>query len=197
MRYTYLILLLVGFLSCAKEKMVNFSAEKYEGISLEGEIVHLANINASRLALNVYSPTCVPCVKEIPTLNFLYHEFKDREAKTVSGKNAGVKLYMVVDPYTVVPDSERMEESSVIPQAIKIMQREVLQKKIDLPVLVMKKPFTVADNWLVTGTPETLLFHTNPLVLYYNFVGSISEETNPEKLKLDTKVSFFKKMLGH
>ena len=183
---TIILVFMVSF--CAKERVPNFSSDRLEGVSLDGRQVRLADIRADRLALNVYSPTCVPCVKEIPTLNFLYKEFMTR---------GRISFYLVVDPYLVVENSEGKDEALVIAAARKIMQDEVIKRNINLPVLIMKKPFAVGEKQLVSGTPETLLFHTEPLVLYYNFIGSISEETVPEKIARDTKVGFFKKMLGY
>lgn len=185
--FLYAILFII--LSCYTQKQSNFDISEYEGIDLEGKSVVLSNLpEFRRIALNVYSPTCVPCVKEIPALNYLHSEMK-RE-------NLGA-FFMVVDPYNVTAEEDSVPFEEVSKKAAEIMKREVVEKKIDLPVLIMKKPFKVEPkNGLITGTPETLLFKTKPLILYYNFIGAINESGNLEEIKKDNKVNFFKKVIG-
>jgi len=48
----------------------------------------------------------------------------------------------------------------------------------------------------MTGRPETLLFKTNPLILYYNFIGPLSEEKDISIIQNQNKIKFFKLMLG-
>ena len=77
------------------------------------------------------------------------------------------------------------------------MEKEVLEKKIELPILIMKRPFRVSQgDGLITGRPETLLFKMNPLILYYNFIGPISEGNETKFIENENKVKFFKLMLG-
>ena len=142
-----------------------------------------------RLAINVYAPTCIPCVKEIPALNYIYREISP-------DKTLG--FYMVVDPYDIVTDADMAASfEELFPKAKAIMEKEVLAKKIELPILIMKKPFRVSQgDGLITGRPETLLFKTNPLILYYNFIGPISEESELKLIPNENKVKFFKLMLG-
>jgi len=141
------------------------------------------------IALNVYSPDCVPCWKEIPTLNYLHTEIQTKFPNKI--------LYLVVDPYQIIPDLPRtVAWGEAFAKAKVRMEKEVKDRKILLPILFMKPPFEVKEDFLVTGTPETLLFETKPLRLYYNFVGSISEESNLEEIKKDPKVNFFRHEFG-
>ena len=104
---------------------------------------------------------------------------------------------MVVDPYSIIDGMDGKPFEDVYPEAMRVMKEEVKNRNIELPVLIMKPPFKVTPGeGLITGTPETLLFKTNPLILYYNFIGSISEQESLEVLKNDLKVKFFKRIIG-
>ncbi|TGL62977.1 TlpA family protein disulfide reductase [Leptospira sarikeiensis] len=181
--------LLLSLLSvCAPSEQSNLGVQDYEGISLEGETVRISQIQADRVALNVYGPNCLPCIKEIPVLNYLNAELK---------KTPQIKLYMIVDPDIFFDNPEAMDPEEKMKQASILMKEEVKKFGIQLPVLIMKAPFKVdRAEGLVTGTPETLLFKTKPLILYYNFIGPISEESDPNKIPKNMKVIFFKRMAG-
>ncbi|GBF51783.1 hypothetical protein LPTSP4_33210 [Leptospira ryugenii] len=149
----------------------------------------MADLDLDYLALNVYSPDCVPCWKEIPTLNLLAREIQKNFPRHA--------LYMVVDPYQVSVDAkEDAPWGEVYSQAKARMQKEKQDRGIEVPILFMKAPFRVKEKGLITGTPETLLLETKPLRLYYNFLGSISEESKPEVILADQKVKFFKFQFG-
>ncbi|MBK6606274.1 MAG: TlpA family protein disulfide reductase [Leptospiraceae bacterium] len=185
-----IIFLLTAFLAnCYSQKQSNFDVSLYEGLDLLGKPIVLAELPLRRLAINVYAPTCIPCVKEIPALNYLFQEVN---------KDKLLGLYMVVDPYDIVPDAEPTSSfDELYPKAKAIMEKEVSEKKIDLPILIMKRPFRVSQgDGLITGRPETLLFKTKPLILFYNFIGPISEEKELNLIQTENKVKFFKLMLG-
>lgn len=185
---TGFLLCFLGFggLFCTAKTESNLHVDKFQGVDLEGRPVQLKDSKAVRLAINVYSPSCVPCYKEIPTLNYLYREMKE--------KNLG-EFYMVVDPLLLVEEGLSVEETER--KATLIMKEEIAKRGIELPVLIMRPPFKVdTKKGLVTGTPETLLFRTSPLLLYYNFIGSISEKSEISEIEKDSKVKFFKRILG-
>ncbi|MBK7057454.1 MAG: TlpA family protein disulfide reductase [Leptospiraceae bacterium] len=185
-----IIFLLTAFLAnCYSQKQSNFDVSLYEGLDLLGKPIVLAELPLRRLAINVYAPTCIPCVKEIPALNYLFQEVN---------KDKSLGLYMVVDPYDIVPDAEPTSSfDELYPKAKAIMEKEVSEKKIELQILIMKRPFRVSQgDGLITGRPETLLFKTKPLILFYNFIGPISEEKELNLIQTENKVKFFKLMLG-
>ena len=185
-----IIFLLTAFLAnCYSQKQSNFDVSLYEGLDLLGKPIVLAELPLRRLAINVYAPTCIPCVKEIPALNYLFQEVN---------KDKSLGLYMVVDPYDIVPDAEPTSSfDELYPKAKAIMEKEISEKKIELPILIMKRPFRVSQgDGLITGRPETLLFKTKPLILFYNFIGPISEEKELNLIQTENKVKFFKLMLG-
>ncbi|HRG45310.1 MAG: TlpA family protein disulfide reductase [Leptospiraceae bacterium] len=189
MKQIIIFLLTVFLANCYSQKQSNFDVSLYEGLDLSGKPVALSELPLRRLAINVYAPTCIPCVKEIPALNYLFQEVN---------KDKSLGLYMVVDPYDIVPDAEPTSSfDELYPKAKAIMEKEISEKKIELPILIMKRPFRVSQgDGLITGRPETLLFKTKPLILFYNFIGPISEEKELNLIQTENKVKFFKLMLG-
>lgn len=189
-RLLLLITLVASILaSCAPSEQSNLGVQSLEGIPLEGgEAVRISDLKADRVALNVYGPNCLPCVKEVPVLNYLHAELQ---------KDPNIKLYMIVDPTLFFDNPEAMTEEQLIQAASVKMREEVKKYGIKLPVLIMKNSFRISRNeGLVTGTPETLLLKNKPLILYYNFIGPISEESDASKISEDKKVLFFKRMAG-
>ncbi len=189
MKQIFIFLILALLTNCYSKKQSNFDVSLYEGLDFSGKRIVLADLPLRRLAINVYAPTCIPCVKEIPALNSIYQEVN---------KDKSLGLYMVVDPYDIVPDADANNSfEDLFPKAKAIMEKEVLDKKIELPILIMKRPFRVSQgDGLITGRPETLLFKTNPLILYYNFIGPLSEEKELNLIQNENKVKFFRLMLG-
>ncbi|WP_036095759.1 redoxin domain-containing protein [Leptospira weilii] len=173
---------------CALSEQPNLGIQEFQGMTLDGKPVRLSEMSASRLVLNVYGPNCIPCIKEIPALNYLYQELQ---------KDPKIQFYMAVDPALFFDEPETMSEDELLTKAVPLVKEEIRKYGIQVPTLLMKKPFRVSrTDSIVTGTPETLLFKTKPLLLYYNFIGPISEESNPQRLSVDQKVLFFKRMAG-
>ena len=183
-----LLVLFIFVMNCRTKRESNLNVQTFVGVDLTGKEVSLKDEKTPRVAINVYSPTCIPCFKEIPSLNYIRNEMLNSRLG---------EFYMVVDPYSIVDGMDGKPFEDVYPEAMRVMKEEVKNRKIELPVLIMKPPFKVTPGeGLVTGTPETLLFKTNPLILYYNFIGSISEQESLEDLKNDLKVKFFKRIIG-
>lgn len=183
-----LLLFIFIFFSCGVSQSSNLGTQNFSGYTLDGNLVHLQALSYPRIALNVYSPTCVPCYKEIPTLNLIHRELE---------KSKLGKLYIAIDPYLILENFENLSEESIFQEAKKIMLEDVKKRNIQAEVLIMKPPFRVTpQGGLITGTPETLLFKTNPLRLYYNFIGSISEKETIEEIQNDNRYKFFMKILG-
>jgi len=189
--FSYLLLSFFICLNCKTGRKSNFSVEKFTGVTLEGVKLVFKDIITPRIALNVYSPTCIPCFKEIPTLNYLSREMK---------RQGLGELYMVVDPINVLERETQISKEDRLAKVKEIMSNEKEKRKIELPIVIMDEPFQVlpppSKEGLITGTPETLLLKTNPITLYYNFIGSICEKENLDEIANDAKVKFFKKQLG-
>lgn len=183
-----LLVLFIFSMDCRTKRESNLNVQTFVGVDLTGKEVSLKDEKTPRVAINVYSPTCIPCFKEIPSLNYLRNEMLHSRLG---------EFYMVVDPYSIIDGMDGKPFEDVYPEALKVMKEEVKNRKIELPILIMKPPFKVTPGeGLITGTPETLLFKTTPLILYYNFIGSISEQESLEDLKNDLKVKFFKRIIG-
>jgi len=183
-----LLVLFIFSMDCRTKRESNLNVQTFVGVDLTGKEVSLKDEKTPRVAINVYSPTCIPCFKEIPCLNYLRNEMLHSRLG---------EFYMVVDPYSIIDGMDGKPFEDVYPEAMKVMKEEVKNRKIELPILIMKPPFKVTPGeGLITGTPETLLFKTTPLILYYNFIGSISEQESLEDLKNDLKVKFFKRIIG-
>lgn len=64
-------------LSCGKSsdtvKVLDFKAN-----DLNGKTVHFSEYRGKVVLLNIWATWCPPCVKEIPDLNQIYHEYKDK-----------------------------------------------------------------------------------------------------------------------
>lgn len=183
-----LFVLLYFLLFCSPKVESNFGVDKYEGVYLDERTIKFSELEYERIAFNVYSPTCIPCIKEIPALNYIHSMIPDKKKSVI---------FMVVDPYFIVENSENKKLEEVFRQAKEIMQKEVKTRKIEFPVILMKKPFQVnPEGGLIIGTPETLLFKNRPFTLYYNFIGPISEIGEVINLEKDAKVRFFLRMIG-
>ncbi|WP_246838069.1 TlpA family protein disulfide reductase [Leptospira levettii] len=183
------LLISLCLINCAPAKSSYFGETLFVGVTADGEEINFANLAKDQIAMNVYSPDCVPCWKEIPALNLLYAE--------IQNKFPNKAIYMVVDPYQIVPDvTDELPFGQVYQMAKERMKVEIKNRNIQIPIIFMKKPFRVKEGGLVTGTPETLLFETKPLRLYYNFLGSISELTTKETIEKDPKFNFFRYQFG-
>ncbi|WP_232420790.1 hypothetical protein [Leptospira vanthielii] len=189
MKASLILTVSLCLISCAPAKSSQFGEESWVGLTASGAEISFSRLEKEEIALNVYSPDCVPCWKEIPALNLLHAEIETRFPSKV--------LYMVVDPYQIVPDiTDERPFGEVYKLAKERMESEVKNRKIQVPIVFMKPPFRVKEGGLITGTPETMLFVTKPMRLYYNFLGSISEQTSVDAIRKDAKFNFFRYQFG-
>ena len=66
-----LVLLLSVLAGCARPK-TPFSLDEWTGRTLDGAEVRFSEVSEPALILNFYSPTCQPCIEELPALEILY-----------------------------------------------------------------------------------------------------------------------------
>ena len=189
-RYS-LFFLLGFFLSCLSNTSNQMGLGKLSGTWLNtGEKLALSELPHQVIALNIYSPNCVPCIKELPTL----HRIQERLSK-----DPRFAIYIGVDPILVSDSVASDSEQGVADtreRAIAIMKKEIIQHNIKIPVIILDPPFRVSSESFVTATPETILIRTNPWNIYYNFIGAISEEKLPSDIDSDPKVKFFFSAMG-
>lgn len=189
MKASLILTVSLCLISCAPAKSSYFGEESWVGLTASGAEISFSQLEKEEIALNVYSPDCVPCWKEIPALNLLHAEIESQFPSKA--------LYMVVDPYQIVPDiTDDRPFGEVYKLAKERMEIEVKNRKIQVQIVFMKRPFHVKEGGLITGTPETLLFVTKPMRLYYNFLGAISEQMSMDVIRKDPKFNFFRYQFG-
>lgn len=189
-RHFYFPALLFGILgvflmlACSPTKKPNFGVEHWKGETLEGETVDFSKVDAPRMVVNFYSPTCQPCIEELPALNYFYDQLRER----------GIPFYMAVESWPepnglpLTDDAPREKILSAVKERIR---KDVEKYNIRVPIVIMDESFHIEPGFgLITGTPETLIFSTDPMVLEYNFIGPISTATTPGELESDSRLNF-------
>ncbi|MEQ9363853.1 MAG: redoxin family protein [Leptospirales bacterium] len=192
------LLLGLSLVACRPEVRSNFGVQTWEGLPLSGEYagatpgqtVRLANLESPGLILNVYSPTCGPCIEELPALNLLY----------ARAKELGVAMFIVA---TANPADHGLELSPEAPRAERVdaiagrLKADVARYGIQVPMMVMGDDFRVsARDGLITGTPETMFFRRSPLVLEYNFLGPLSAGQTSAQIAGETRFQFALRILN-
>lgn len=185
--------ILSGFLiGCRPAERSQFEVDTWRGEVLQsGEQIHFSQLPVPGVLLNVYSPTCGPCIDELPALNQLHSIAREK----------GVAMFVVADGR---PESHGLEVAAdASPEEARAALRARLSadvKKYDIriPLVVMDSNFRVEPRGgLVSGTPETMLFRTNPFVLDYNFVGPVASTEDVNALDQDSRFQFVvKKVLA-
>jgi peroxiredoxin len=118
-----------------------FSAEKAADFTLpdiNGKKVNLSEFRGKVVLLNFWATWCGPCRAEMPSLNNLYNEFKDK---------GFVVLAVSVDA------SEK---------PVKSFEKEL---KLSFPVLMDKNKAVSFDEYGVLGLPTTFLIDKNGVMI--------------------------------
>ncbi len=76
-----------------------------------------------------------------------------------------------------------------------VLEQEKQRRNIQIPFVIVEPPFKIDSDQFVTGTPETLIFTTKPLMLRYNFVGPITTSQNHQEILLSSRYKFFVSLL--
>lgn len=188
----YFIYILV--FGCSRE-LKNYD-EFFSGLSirdLEGNRWFLKDIKKPVLIINFYSPTCLPCIEELPALHMVYEEAKRLNYEMFLGIEPSLEknLSDVPPKYSHMPFNE---ESFIILK--EHMKQEIKKRNIQIPIYIFEPPFFIDKDQFITGTPETLIFTTQPLRLRYNFIGPIATTDEVEKIKFHTRYQFMIQMLN-
>lgn len=186
--------------ACSPAYRSNLGVETWSGTTLAGAKIRFADLKAKGVILNFYSPTCVPCIEELPAIEEYYEEAQRR----------GVAMFVVVEAdleKNGVRAPERgsgeapggqanggqaanVDDATLLRLLGDRMKADIAKYKMKVPVVIMDRPFTIRPDGTVTGTPETLLFRTAPFRLAYNFIGPLSTVPKRQDLRRSSRFSF-------
>lgn len=177
-----LVCLLLIMAACRPEERSNFGVEGWSGRLMDGKSVRFADLPAKTVLLNFYSPTCQPCIAELPALELLAREAARRE----------IPFFIALEPSAGAHGLTAGASPESTFELIRNRMLEDVQKyNISIPVLIMDPPFQIEPgSSTVTGTPETLVLSTRPLFLKYNFIGPISTSQKPKEIEQETRFHF-------
>lgn len=169
-------------LSCRPVIHPNLGVEKWKGTTIEGQAVRFADVKAAGVVLNFYSPTCAPCIEELPAF----------EAFAREASKLGVAVFVVVEGQGLSSgvDPEKLKGAEYTEAVRRRIDQDRVKYGIKPTIVILDPEFKISQRGPVTGTPETLFFRTNPFLLQYAFVGPISTEETPEALAKDTRYQF-------
>ncbi len=180
----FLLLLSWTIAGCSNFSLTPLGAEKWNGRTLQGEVVEFSEKEEPVIVINFYSPTCQPCIEEIPAINQLYLDLK---------KN-GIPLYLAVEGWPessgveVNPKASAEEVRNAIAGRV---EKDVERYAIQVPVVIMDPSFRIEPGrGLITGTPETVILKTKPLRLKYNFIGPIATVESSAELATDARYRY-------
>lgn len=188
------IIILIFLISCTNS-IKNYD-DFFSNLSfrdLEGNKWNLNNINKTVIIINFYSPTCAPCIEELPALHMIYQE----------AKRLNYEMFLAIEPdleknLPFVPENFKNQpyNDEIYLFLRDVIKQEIKRRNISIPVYIFEPPFRIDKDQIITGTPETLIFTTQPLRLRYNFIGPIATTENIEDLKWNTRYQFFIQMLN-
>ena len=177
------VIILVSLLSCGPKPHSNLGVDDWSGTTIDGSQVQLKDIDTNAVILNFYSPICLPCIEELPSLEKFYQEVKQKQAVMFLAVEHNLERNGIDNVNT----NDIAKIQSLLIERVK---QDVKRYGIQIPILIMNKPFLIEQNQIVTGTPETLFFRTQPLRLHYNFIGPISIATNSADLEKSSRYQF-------
>ncbi len=164
-----------------------FGLATWEAYTEQKELVRFRELKNHSLILNLYSPTCPPCIAELPALELFYKECQKRNTALFLGVEGDLERNGLKEAGEEGKTFSPKQEWELIWQRLKKDQKTY---HISIPMLVFPKGFRVGPEQVVQAKPETLFFMTKPLRLKYNFVGPLSYEREPEKIRQDHRFQF-------
>jgi len=133
--------------------------------------------------INFYSPTCQPCIEELPALEILHRELKKK----------GIPFYIVVEGNPESHGLPRVASKQELFRSIRErLKKDIGKYDISIPMVVLDPSIpVVGEGGIITGTPETLLLATHPITIRYNFVGPVASRSgSEEEILSDSKFEF-------
>ena len=157
-----------------------------EGRTLQGQDLPLESVQSRGVVLNFYSPTCIPCIEELPALHVLYQQ----------AQSLGIDMYLAVTPdlesngVDVLKASSNPDFQEMYPLLKQRLEQDIQQYDIRIPMMVLKPPFEIKEQGPVTGTPETVFLMTDPLRLHYNLVGPVTMGKTEQEVMSSSRFQF-------
>jgi thiol-disulfide isomerase/thioredoxin len=135
-----------GATPIAKEESprIGYLAPNFRLINLHGEDVSVAGLAGKVLFINFWATWCTPCKAEMPSMELLYHDYKNKE-------------------FEMLAVSSDMEGASVV-------QPFVQKLALSYPIL-LDPDFHVDDKYLIQSVPTTILVDKNG-VITHRMVGA-------------------------
>ena len=159
--YIRIILLLSSVLLfvCRPQAISNFGVEDWYAYDLNYKQVKFAALpQKKRLILNFYSPTCVPCIKELPALELLYRKAHSKDLIMF------LALVPQLDLDSKESSADKLDFREKHSKLAQIIRKDIYRYGISIPFVIMSENFRVGPQELVQATPETLFFVRRPCV---------------------------------
>jgi thiol-disulfide isomerase/thioredoxin len=138
---------------------IGYLAPNFRLTNLHGEDISMAGLAGKVLFINFWATWCGPCKAEMPSMELLYHDYK----------NKGLEMLAV---------SSDMEGESVV-------QPFVQKLGLSYPIL-LDPDFRVDDKYLIQSVPTTILVDKNG-VITHRIVGAMNWDS-PESRDLIEKL---------
>lgn len=190
--FILLIALLMG-LFCNQQKNYDHYFNSLLARDLKGNRFYLNQITKPVIIINFYSPTCIPCIEELKALHLIYEEVKKMDYQMFLAVEPNLERNFPDIP-TELKNKDRFDEESFIYMQQKL-QEEVYKRNIIIPIIIFEPPFRIDSKEIITGTPETLIFTTKPLMLRYNFIGPITTSQDIKEIQRNSRYQFFISLL--
>ncbi|MEK6684726.1 MAG: TlpA disulfide reductase family protein [Nitrospirota bacterium] len=123
---------------------IGYLAPNFRLTNLQGEEVSIAGLSGKVLFINFWATWCAPCLAEMPSMEILYHDFKDEglEMLAVSSDAEGA---LIVQPFA---------------------------QKLELTYPILLDPdYRVHDKYRIQSVPTTILVDRNS-VITHRIVGA-------------------------
>ena len=183
--FLFSLLLLFSF-SCRPKTLSNFGVGEWFAYDLGYKKLEFKNLRKKGLILNFYSPICEPCIKELPALELLYSKAQSRN----------FAMFLALSPQLALDlmEKEKRDRELSFKEKHKMLERiirkDIYKYSISIPFVIMGGSFQIGPQELVQATPETLIFHSSPLRLEYNFIGALSYEQKEKEILADSRFQF-------
>ncbi len=192
MKFYKIFLITFLLISCKKSIDYNHYFRNLVFRTLDDQIFRIEEIKTKGIIINFYSPTCLPCIEELPALHLLYSESENFNFSMFLAVESSLEKHLpeIPDGFDELNFDEKSKNL-----LIQVLRKEIQQRNIQIPMILVDRPFRIDSDQMITGTPETLFFSTNPLNLHYNIVGPITNQTNQELIRKDSKYIFARNLI--